>query len=119
MQKESVERDGVMRNSRECSQKFLLEAIGLASVGIKGASIEWNISDWDSVCKLIAKHRLIPYVACALIASPNLDCPTSAREYMLNRSICSIMTRYINAKVLHKKALEGLRAFFATGHEGL
>ena len=33
--------------------------------------------------------------------------------------ICSIMTRYINAKVIHKKALESLRAFFATGHEGL
>lgn len=72
-----------MNNSRECSQKFLLEAIGLASAGVKGAGIEWNVSDWDLVCKLIAKHRLIPYVACALIASPNLDCPISAREYMM------------------------------------
>ena len=58
---------------------FRLAASGARKVELKDISV-----DWSTVAPLAEELRVSSLVSCALLHSPELDCPENLREYYLN-----------------------------------
>lgn len=58
--------------------------VRLVAVGAKGGKINELEVDWKEVLPLAAEQHVQSLVACALLHSPELECPEELREYLLN-----------------------------------
>ncbi len=58
--------------------------IRLVAAGARGETVNDLQVDWPSVLPLAAEQRVLPLVACALLHSPELECPDELREYLQN-----------------------------------
>lgn len=58
--------------------------IRLVAAGARGETLGNIRVDWQNVIPLAAEQRVLPLIACALLNSPELYCPTELREYLLN-----------------------------------
>lgn len=58
--------------------------IRLVVAGSRGEEINDLQVDWSLVFPLAAEQHVQPLVACALLHSPEMECPAELREYLLN-----------------------------------
>lgn len=58
--------------------------IRLVAAGAQGETVNDLQVDWPSVLPLAAEQHVLPLVACALLHSPQLECPADLREYLMN-----------------------------------
>lgn len=58
--------------------------IRLAAAGARGETVNDLCVDWKEVFPFVAEQHVQSLVACALLHSPELECPEELREYLLN-----------------------------------
>lgn len=60
------------------------EVFTFASAGAQRKKVNKAPDDWEAFFRLAHEHRVVPLVGCALLNSPELECPEQYREYALN-----------------------------------
>ena len=80
-----------MMTAQEQAYAALCDLIQLAAAGACGKKVVTAPLEWESVFRLAHEHQVVPLIGCALLGSPELQCPESYREYALSamRSVSS------------------------------
>jgi len=67
---------------RMCSA--MRDVITFAAAGARNEKVNKVPDDWDAFFRLAHEHRVVPLIGCALLNSPELNCPEQYRENALN-----------------------------------
>ena len=92
-----------------------LVSAGARKEDVSGLSVDWNI-----ILPLAAEQHVIPLVACALLSSPDMDCPEAIREYMFremrNVSASNLVRRQRILKLIDELQNKGFRIKVLKGY---
>lgn len=72
-----------MADMNQIDLKTMQTLILLVSAGARKQDISSISVDWNTVLPLAAEQQVIPLIACALLYSPELECPDQLRESLL------------------------------------
>lgn len=64
--------------------RALRDVFTFAAAGAQRKKVNKAPNDWDAFFRLAHEHRVVPLIGCALLNSPELECPEQYREYALN-----------------------------------
>ena len=73
-----------MVDTKQNDLKAMQTLIRFVSAGARKEDVSGLVVDWSALLSLAAEQHVIPLVACALLYSPELECPDQLREYLLN-----------------------------------
>ena len=94
--------------------------IRLVSAGARGENVGNLCVDWAAVLPLAAEQSVPALVACALLHSPDLDCPADLREYLLGamrtESSVNLIRRQRIMRLLAEMREQGIEARVIKGY---
>lgn len=73
-----------MVNATEQRCRAMRDVIAFAAAGAHQIKVNKVPVDWETFFRLAHEHHVVPLVGCALLNSPELNCPEQYREYALN-----------------------------------
>lgn len=73
-----------MVNAAEQRCRAMRDVIAFAAAGAHHIKVNKVPDDWETFFRLAHEHHVVPLVGCALLNSPELNCPEQYREYALN-----------------------------------
>ena len=94
--------------------------IRLAAAGARGEVLRDICVDWQAVMPLAGEQHMQPLVACALLYSPELDCPPALRKHLLDsmraQSSMNIIRRQRILQLLQDMQAAGITARVLKGY---
>lgn len=109
-----------MVSAKVQSRLLLCDLLTLASAGARGDQIHISVDEWEPVLRLAIEHNVLPLFACALLRSPDLSCPESIREYVLNMmrnsSSVNIIKRQRVFQLLYELQMDGFDVKLLKGY---
>lgn len=94
--------------------------IRLVSAGARKEDVSSLSVDWNTVLPLAAEQHVIPLVACALLYSPELECPEQLRERLLDimraESSTNLIRRQRMMHLLQEMKAAGIDAKVVKGY---
>lgn len=109
-----------MVNVNQADLKAMQTLIRLVSAGARKEDVSSLSVDWNTVLPLAVEQHVIPLLACALLSSPDMDCPETIREYLLhemrNVSASNLVRRQRILKLIDELQNEGFRIKVLKGY---
>ena len=96
------------------------DLIHFAAAGACGRKATTVPADWEVVFRLAHEHQVVPLIGCAMLQSPQIQCPEAYREYALNvmrgASSSNLLRKQRILHLLHELKEKGIKARIIKGY---